>query len=249
LATVPIEFPPLAEQERLVKLLDESDELRKLRTEADRCSVALVPSVFDEMFGDLATNSADIQLERLGDLTTIGTGSTPSRDEPANFGGSIPWVKTTEVNWLSISETEEKLSEKGFEAVRKRIFPKGSIVVAMYGQGKTRGQCAILGVDACVNQACAVLAPSPRFDTVYLYEVLRLSYDKLRSLSQGGNQPNLNLQIVKDFRVPIPPLPQQKEFASYVTKIRDLQDLQAAGRQCLERLYLSMNHRAFEGEL
>lgn len=249
LGSVPIQLPPLMEQERIVKLLDEADELQTLRTQADHRTSALLPALFHEMFGSPETGSHGFKADRLRNITAIGTGGTPSRNDPSNFGGNIPWVKTTEVNGTVITDTEEKLSDKGCAAIRGRLYPKGSIVVAMYGQGKTRGQCGVLGVEATANQACAVLLPSHRYETTYLVSALQLSYDRLRALSRGGNQANLNLKIVGDFEVLLPPLLLQKEFAQRVTGIRELETSQAASRQGLEALFQSMLHRAFNGEL
>lgn len=154
----------------------------------------------------------------IGDLAIVRTGRTPSRTDPTNFGGDIPWVKTAEVTDDVIYTTEEHLSENGRETSKSEIFPAGSILVALYGQGQTRGRTALLGVPAATNQACAVILPTTKTVQRYLWWWLRASYVPLRDLGRGGNQPNLNLEIVRTFGIPVPPLPEQGRIAAILDK-------------------------------
>jgi type I restriction enzyme S subunit len=93
----------------------------------------------------------------LGDVCNTGTGGTPSRKRPEYFDGGVPWVKTTEVRNNVITETEETLTNEGLANCQAKLYPAGSIVLAMYGQGATRGRTAKLGIDAATNQACLVM--------------------------------------------------------------------------------------------
>ena len=221
--------PALAEQRRIADILDRADALKRKRQQALKLADDLLRATFLDMFGDPESNPKRLQTARLGDLCFIGTGGTPSRAENENYGGTIPWVKTTEVNGTRILQTEETLTEQGLSSSNCKVFPADSILIAMYGQGKTRGQVGILGIPASTNQACAVVVPTTSISTDYLYQHLRLDYKRLRSLGRGGNQPNLNLSLVRDHEVLVPSSDQQTRFSSLVARISaTIRDLEAA---------------------
>ena len=185
----------------------------------------------------------------VGDVTHMGTGSTPSRNHKNYFGGSIPWVKSTEVNWGTVTATSESLSSDGVKAARLKLYPKGSIVLALYGQGKTRGKCAVLGIDATINQACCVLVPRDSVSVPYLFQFLKFSYHRLRGESRGGNQENLNMRIVRSFPVPMPPLDVQQRYATIAESVERQKASQRAHLAELDTLFASLQSRAFRGDL
>ncbi len=149
----------------------------------------------------------------VAELCKISSGGTPSRKIPQYFRGDIPWVKTTEVRDDVVFETEEHISSTGLQNSSAKIYPKGSLLVAMYGQGATRGRTAKLGIDAATNQACAVLTNfSPETNPEYLWVYLMSEYDDLRSMASGNNQPNLNAAMIANYPVPLPSLDIQKEI-------------------------------------
>jgi type I restriction enzyme S subunit len=244
-----IPLPPLPEQRRLAAILDAADALRAKRRAALGKLEVLLQAVFLEMFGEVVGNERGWEVWRLGDITSVATGSTPSRDHPEYYGGGIPWVKTTEVNWETILRTTETVTQKGRNRARLRLFPRGSIVIAMYGQGTTRGKSAILGIDATVNQACAVISPSSRFSTEYLSVLLKMQYEEIRKLGRGGNQPNLNLSLVQSLPILMPPLALQHQFASIVNKTSDLRRQFLNDLEKKKGLFQSLQQRAFRGEL
>jgi type I restriction enzyme S subunit len=238
---------PLEHQRRIAAILDKADAIRRKRQEAIALTEQLLRSTFLEMFGDPVTNPKGWPEMTLGGVTSVRTGKTPSRDNPANYGGTIPWVKTTEVRGGVILDTEEHLSDEGFRGME--VFPKGSIVIAMYGQGSTRGRVAMLGVDAATNQACAILVPKPQVERAFLWTYLHLSYEPLRDLGRGGNQPNLNLNLVRSFPLPLPPLPLQQEFAALRSRIDLIAGRQSEAAQAGDALFNSLTQRAFSGQL
>ncbi len=249
IAELEIKLPPLAQQRRIAAILDRADALRAKRREALAQLDSLTQSIFIEMFGDPATNPFGIRSGSLRSLAEISTGSTPSREREGYFGGHIPWVKTTEVCGEVIGSTEEHLTDAGLHAIRGKLHPPGSIVVAMYGQGQTRGRSGLLEITACCNQACGVIRPSPHFDPLFMFCQLRLLYERLRALGRGGNQENLNLQILGAFEVLVPTLHSQQTFA---TRIQAIESLKATHRAALaeaDALFASLQHRAFTGQL
>lgn len=172
----------------------------------------------------ILTKSFDVK--RIKELCTVSSGGTPSRDRKEYYTGNIPWIKTGEVVNDIIYDTEEKITKEAIENSSAKIYPKGSLIIAMYGQGLTRGRTAKLGIDASTNQACAVLfnINNELILTDFLWIYLMGEYNRLRELASGNNQPNLNAQMIKDYNVIIPPFPIQKEiiknYSALKTKVK-----------------------------
>lgn len=157
-------------------------------------------------------------------LCQLGSGGTPSRSCPQYFKGNIPWVKTGEVVNDEILETEEHITEEAIVNSSAKLYPKGSLIIAMYGQGDTRGRTAKLGIDATTNQACAVLHDIDNniVSTDYLWYYLQGRYDDLRSLASGNNQPNLNAGKINNYDVVVPPMSVQNEIVTYIREQKAL---------------------------
>ncbi len=244
-----IPLPPLAEQKRIAAILDAADALRTKRREALAQLDALLQSTFLTLFGDPVSNPMGWEMATIGSVTDMGTGSTPSRAQEHFYMGNFPWVKSTEVDWGVIKSTSEHVSLAGIKSARLKKYPPGSVVLALYGQGKTRGKCAILGIEATLNQACCALVPSNNCSTSYLFQFLKNSYLRLRGESRGGNQENLNMAIVRQFPIPLPPLPLQQKFAAIVESVERQKTTQRAHLAELDALFAALQHRAFRGEL
>lgn len=243
-----IRLPPLDEQRRIAAILDKADALRRRRKRALDLLDSLTRSIFLEMFGN-SEHGKKARSEPIGSVCDVGSGSTPRREEATNFGGNIRWVKTTEVKGNVINETEEKVTEKGAKSARLRLYPSGTVLIAMYGQGSTRGKVGILGVDATTNQACAALVPGPKLNPVFLFHQLRQSYESLRDLGRGGNQPNLNGELVKKFEVLVPPLNEQNQFVEIMHKASKQDDLSRVSLLNLDAIFSALQSRAFSGQL
>ena len=151
----------------------------------------------------------------IDDIATVSSGGTPSRQNDAYWlGGHVPWVTTAEVKFGVITNTEQKITEEGLKNSSAKLFPKDTILMAMYGQGKTRGQVAKLGIEASTNQACAALQLNDGFEVDYYYQYLVSQYENIRDLANSGGQQNLSGGIIKGIHVPIPPLPEQRKIAN-----------------------------------
>ena len=239
----------LEEQRRIAAILDQAETLRTQRRQALAHLDRITQSLFLGMFGDPVANPMGIRKAALVDVADISTGSTPGRGGDGYYDGSIPWVKTTEVAGGVIFDTEEKLTDSGLRAIRGKLHPVNSILVAMYGQGQTRGRCALLGIEAACNQACGVIRPSESFLPSFMFVQLSLAYDRLRALGRGGNQENLNLQLLGSFEVLLPPLPLQQTFATRIQAIEALKATHRTALAQLDALFASLQQRAFAGEL
>lgn len=149
---------------------------------------------------------------KLQDIASWGSGGTPPRNNPKYYGGDIPWIKTGELGDGLILDTEEKITVEGLKNSSAKVFPKGSVAIAMYGA--TIGKVSILGIDAATNQACAVGTPDLRLTgSQYVFHYLRSQKEAFISAGKGGAQPNLSQGVVKEWPFPLAPLAEQKRIA------------------------------------
>lgn len=160
----------------------------------------------------------DWEVKYLGKVARITSGGTPRREKKAYWGGNIPWVTTSLIDFNEIFSTEEHITVEGLNNSSAKLFPKGTLLMALYGQGVTRGKTAILEIEATTNQACAaILLDETQVDRKFIFQYLISKYDDIRKLSNTGNQENLNGELVKSIRLNIPPLPEQKAIAQVLS--------------------------------
>jgi type I restriction enzyme S subunit len=189
-----------------------------------------------------------------GELFNLYTGSTPSRSKADYWGGDIPWVSSGEVAFCRITDTAEKITAAGLEASSTRLHPVGTVLLAMIGEGKTRGQPAILDIEASNNQnAAAIRVSETSIVPEFVFDFLSYRYEKTRRAGQGGNQPALNLGKVSQIRMPVPPLAEMREIARIVGELRSaMEDVELAPQMAAkdaQKLRQSILKAAFEGRL
>ena len=209
---LPIFVPERSNQVQVAEALDKVDALLRKRKEAIRLSNEFLKSVFYDKFGDPVFNSKGFVTHQIDELCNVATGSTPARNRSEYYEGTHPWIKTGEVDSPLITSAEEHISDMAIAETNCKIFPIGTLLVAMYGQGKTRGKVGMLGIPAATNQACAAILPSKKINQYFLYTQLLLMYEHLRALGRGGNQENLNLGMIKSLKVLVPPNYLVEEF-------------------------------------
>ena len=251
------------EQKNLVRLV--SGVRNAYRTELDLIDVlgelkqAAMRRLFTQGLRGEALKESEIglmpeswELAEISRHFSVVSGGTPSRGIAAYWsGGSIPWVKTTEVNYCNITKSEEFITRQGLENSAAKMLPAGAILMAMYGQGVTRGKVAILGIEAACNQACAAMTPND--DVVqprYLYHFLAWRYETIRSLAHGGQQQNLNLEIVRDLPIAYPA--SRDEQVEIIATLDALDSKISAHRKkhaVLDELFKSLLQKLSTGEL
>ena len=147
----------------------------------------------------------------IGELFSVYVGATPSRANPALWGGTVPWVSSGEVAFCRISDTREHIVRAAVSG--DRIHPPGTVLLGMIGEGRTRGQAAILDVAATHNQnAASIRVSETPIPPEYVYWWLEHRYDITRALGVGGNQPALNKARVQAIPIPVPPLDEALEI-------------------------------------
>jgi type I restriction enzyme, S subunit len=155
---------------------------------------------------------------KIKQVAQVRNGSTPSRSEPRYWeNGTYPWLPTGKVNDRVITYADEFITQSALDECSIKIFPAGSILVGMIGQGKTRGSTAYLAIDAAINQNFACVIPSNKINGRYLFYYLENSYGLLRNFSHGSNQGALNCQLIGQFSIVIPPLPEQRKIAEILS--------------------------------
>jgi restriction endonuclease S subunit len=246
LATVPVEFPSLAEQTRIVNLLDETDELRKLRAEADRSTANLIPALFHKMFGDTGLRCQTMTIEDAVGQFIDYRGKTPVK----SLSG-VPLVTARIVKSGRILPATEFIREEIYDEWMTRGLPKlGDVLFTMEAP---LGEVAIVD-DVRIALAQRILLMRPRADLLdsrYFMTALKLPlvWKQIEERANSTTVRGIRQAELRKVQIPVPPLPLQKEFANRVTEIRALETQQAASRERLDALFQSMLHRAFRGEL
>jgi type I restriction enzyme S subunit len=182
--------------------------------------------------------STDWPSSPLGDIARVYSGGTPSRNVPAYWGGPIPWVTTTEIDFGQINTTHQSITEAGLRASAAKVAPPGTLLLAMYGQGKTRGKSALLGIAAAMNQACAAIEVGTQVDARFLLHYLSWQYEAIRSISNAGSQDNLSGELVRRIPVIVPPIPVQRAIADSLddaTKVASSLERLIAKRQAIKQ--------------
>ena len=173
------------------------------------------------------------RLPQIKDIASISSGSTPNRNNSEYWNGNIPWVTTGELSSGHVNHTSELITVKAVKEAKMRIYPQGTLLMAMYGQGKTRGTVAILEIDAAVNQACAAITVKDG-KSKFLFYQLKNSYQDIRKLSNTGNQENLNADIIKTYQVPWAPDEEQERISTILTtqdRVIELKEKRLAEKQ------------------
>lgn len=252
-----IPLPPLVEQRRIVarveKLLVKIKETKRLRAEARAATQSLLSAELHKIFEE--GKKKDWSVCNIGDkqVMKMTSGGTPSRGIFSYYQGSIPWLKSGELNDdVNILDSEEHITEGAIKKSSAKVFPKNTVLLAMYGA--TAGKLGILGNPSATNQAIAgMTCVEKHLHYKYLFYVLVDIRNQIIKQAWGGAQPNLSQTILKKFQIPLPPITEQKKIVARLDKLSDkLKKLEAYQKSTdldLARLEQSILHQAFSGEL
>jgi type I restriction enzyme S subunit len=190
----------------------------------------------------------------IGSVFGVYVGATPSRKEPTYWNGDVPWVSSGEVAFCRIARTHETITEAGLENTSTRVHPQGTVLVGMIGEGKTRGQAAILDLPACNNQNCSAIRVSEaEYSAEYVYWYFWLVYEETRNIGAGNNQPALNKERVQRLLLPLAPRNEALEIARIISTafawIDRLASEVTSARRLIDRLDQAVLAKAFRGEL
>ena len=214
-----IPVPPLPVQEEIVRILDSFTELQaKLQVELQK-RLQQYNYYRDNLLS--FEGRTDVEWKKLGDVCLkVCSGGTPSRGNSGYFTGDIPWLRTQEVDWKDIYDTEIKITEDAVKNSSAKLIPENCVIIAMYGA--TAGKVGINKIPLTTNQACCNLQINPQKALYkYVYYWVCNEYEHLKSLGQGS-QNNINAQIIKEYPIPIPPLAEQQRIVSILDRFNAL---------------------------
>jgi type I restriction enzyme S subunit len=166
--------------------------------------------------------------DSLGAIFDTSSGGTPDRSKEEYWDGDLPWITTSLVGFNVITEADEFITNAGLNNSSAKVFPEKTILVAMYGQGKTRGQVAMLGIEAATNQACAAILPRKEIDPRFVFLNLGSRYEEMRGLSNSGGQENLSQGLIQGLQFSYPnDVDEQQQIADCLTSLDELISSQA----------------------
>lgn len=191
---------------------------------------------------------------QVGEVFDVHVGATPSRSDDSYWNGNINWVSSAEVAFCRISSTKEKITQKGLSSCSTKVHPIGTVMLAMIGQGKTRGQAAILDTPACHNQNTAALRIAKKYTLPeFLYYYLMSQYQITRMVGSGNNQKALNKISVQELPFSLPPFKEQQEIVNrvenYFAFADKIEQQVKSAQERVNNLTPAVLAKAFKGEL
>ncbi|WP_017712557.1 restriction endonuclease subunit S [Prochlorothrix hollandica] len=227
LASIPLRLPPVQQQQTIATVLQTIDRTiahtEALIEKYQQIKAGLMHDLFTRGIGsdgklrppreqapELYQESAigwiprEWEVKLLGKLCNITSGGTPNRSKSNFWGGSIPWIKTGEIKYGKIEKSEEHITKEGLNSSSAKLFCKGTVVMAIYGEGNTRGRVAILGIDCASNQACVGFEFNGLIESQFMYFLFEYKYHDLRDMSNDGSQKNLSSSLLKSMDISFP---------------------------------------------
>lgn len=172
---------------------------------------------FIEMFGDIENNQKGYPIKQIDEFSDLFAGATPSTKVSAYWkNGTIPWMSSGEVHMGRVTSTEKKISQLGYDKCSTKMVPLHTVVIALAGQGKTRGTVAVTEIELCTNQSLCAMVTDETVLSDYLYHNLRNRYEEIRNMCAiADGRGGLNLKIVGSIKVIVPSIEEQQQFVAF----------------------------------
>lgn len=165
-----------------------------------------------------------VEYKNIGSFADCVAGATPKTTDPTFWDGDIPWMSSGEVNKGTVYSTDRFITKAGYDSCSTKMVPPGAVVIALAGQGKTRGTVARTRIELCTNQSLCSILPQECVNSDFLYHFLAGEYDNLRAVSSGdGTRGGLNLKMIRAYKVPVPPLEVQCEIVRILDQFTTLE--------------------------
>jgi type I restriction enzyme S subunit len=250
---------PTSEQNKIAELIEELfsdldnaiENLKKAKEQVRVYRQAVLKYAFDGTLNRTKSSSNKWMRKTIGEICITGSGGTPSRSNLKYFTGNIPWVKSGELDFNVIYDTEEKITQEALNNSSAKLVKKGTLLIALYGA--TVGKMAFLGIDAATNQAVCFIETPKYLIAKFLYYFLVLNRDILLGQRIGGAQPNISQTIIKNTLCPIPSVEEQDTIIKFIESCFSVCDkleetIENSLKQA-ESLRQSILKQAFEGKL
>ncbi len=225
-------IPPKDVQRRIADILCAAEDCivkkEKLVDETELYKEILMQKMLTKGIGHKSFKNSEMGripedwiVKRIGDVCKVVTGGTPRTSHSEYFGGTINWLKSGDIKKTYIYDTEEKITQLGIENSNAKIHPAGGIAIALSGQGFTRGKTAILKEPMACSQSVAIMIPNSELVSEFLHYNLSNRYMEIRNLTGHQNRSGLNLSIINNINITLPPFPEQSCIAKILSKIDD----------------------------
>ena len=265
LMSMPVPLPPVAvsrpEQQKIADCLGSLDDLIAAEGRKLEALLQHKQGLMQQLFPQAGETQPRLRFPEfqdtqewrvapLGKLFETRTGGTPDRARPDYWGGEVPWVTTSIVDFNVIESTRESITSAALSNSSAKVFPKRTVLMALYGQGKTRGKVAMLGVEAATNQACTAILPNDEVDPRFVFMNLSGRYEEIRANSNSGGQKNLSQALVRDLPFAYPKERAEQHLIAeclialddqIAAQARKLQMLKQHKRGLLQQLFPSLD--------
>jgi type I restriction enzyme, S subunit len=243
-----IPLPPLEEQKRIAAILDQADALRRLRQRSiDRLN-SLGQAIFYEMFGDPVNNPMGWPIKKLGDIGNLDRGVSKHRprNDPKLLDGNHPLIQTGDISNADryVRTYNSTYSDLGLK--QSKIWPTGTLCITI---AANIGKTAILGFDACFPDSVVGFTPKAQVNTEYVQYWMDFIQKRLEEVAPQSAQKNINLAILRDLPIPVPPREQQNKFRDILFEIEEQKTHFGKSEQFYINFFASLQHQAFNGEL
>ncbi|WP_323589468.1 restriction endonuclease subunit S [Aliarcobacter butzleri] len=257
-----IPLPPLEEQKKIADILSTVDKKIAFVEEninaTEELKKGLMQKLLTEGIGHKEFKDSELgkipeswEVKSIGSLTSLTAGGTPSTQIKDYWNPKeVPWLSSGEVNKKNIYFTDNMISKQGLNNSAAKFIPKYSVLIALAGQGKTRGTVAISEIELTTNQSVASILPSEKLDMYFIYYNLDSRYEEIRSMSTGvGGRGGLNLAILKSIKIALPPQKEQKQIAEILSTVdKKLENLKEK-KQSFEELKKGLMQKLLTGEV
>jgi type I restriction enzyme S subunit len=257
--SIELPLPLLPEQKRIVSVLDEAfASIAQAKSNAERNLVnarELFESVSKEIFKG---NGKGWKVKKIGNICSLMTGGTPSRSKLEYFtNGKIRWLVSGDIHQKEVFDCEGRITEKGFQDSNAKYLPINSVLIALNGQGKTRGTVALLRTKATCNQSLVSIYPNniEELMSEFIYQNLNSRYQEIRRITGDDDKDRrgLNMLLVRAIEIPLPPLAEQRAIVGRLKALsaetKRLEEIYQSKVEGLEELKKSVLGKAFNGEL
>jgi type I restriction enzyme S subunit len=252
--------PPLPEQQKIAEILSTVDAkievIDQQIIETQALKKGLMQRLLTKGIGHTEFKDSPLgeipkswEVKRLSDVAKITSGGTPNRSIKEYWNGNVPWITTSLIKFNSISTSDEFITDLAVENSSAKLFPKGTILMAMYGQGVTRGKVALLNIEATTNQACCAIITNDEVINYFLFYQLQYRYEELRTLSNAGGQENLSGGIIKSIMITVPPLKEQINLIETLTCVDDKLEVLSEKKSHYQELKQGLMQQLLTGKI
>lgn len=239
----------IEEQREIVQVLDAMSDIIRLRKECIEHAQDLIPALFQEMFGNPLTNEKNLPIVRIDSVTKVVSGGTPSTQNPEYWDGDIIWLTPKDLSGyksMYISKGERNITDLGYQKSSAQRMPKGSV---LFTSRAPIGYVAIAEVDLCTNQGFKSFVPTEAIKSEYLYQLLKMSKEKIINMSSGATFKEISGSRIKELKIPIAPIELQEQFTEKVKEINSYIEEQEQELENANQMFQALLHYAFTGEL